>query len=164
MRDSRSFRKKARLLFNLSTSSTSWERGWGIHVRETMTLYIHLLKTQILIQIKHGSKPPVSISQKRWHLLLSNKKQMDCQLYGLSTFWYRLAMSALMAHTSAAMSSTKRSGKRWRLGMSSFEVRNKWWAMLFVCRRGQIRTFCFYCFNNGTSFVIFCIFLKTLSI
>lgn len=58
----------------------------------------------------------------------------------ICTLWYRLAMSALMAHTSAAMSSTKRSGKRWRLGRSSFEVRNKWLAMLFVWRREEKNT------------------------
>lgn len=43
-----------------------------------------------------------------------------------------------MAHTSAAMSSTKRSGKRWRLGTPTFEVRNKWWDILFVWRKIQV--------------------------
>lgn len=56
----------------------------------------------------------------------------------LSTLWYRPAISALMAHTSAAMSSTKRSGKRWRLRTSTFEVRNKWWDILLVWRTIQV--------------------------
>ena len=49
-----------------------------------------------------------------------------------STLWYRPAISALMAQTSAAMSSTKRSGKRCLLGRSIREDRNRWWLMLFT--------------------------------
>ena len=37
------------------------------------------------------------------------------------------------------MSSTKRSGKRWRLGRSIREDRNRWWDILFVWERRRGR-------------------------
>lgn len=70
--------------------------------------------------------------------------------------WYLPAMSALMAHTRAAISSTKRSGKRWRLGMSNLEVRNRWCAMLFVCRLKENRELSFEIYGsfiNGSSLI-----------
>lgn len=46
MRDNRSLRKKARLLFNLSTSSTSWKGK--IHVRERGRVLVYIILVCIL--------------------------------------------------------------------------------------------------------------------
>lgn len=127
MTDSRSLRKKARLVLSLSTSS----RSWGGETQTSVKSWnLYTMKEETCCASSPNSRHRIHTGCCRQHSPWGACYSITWSLF---TFWKRDTMSPAMVLTSAVMSSIKRSGKRFFLGDSKRSAKYRWWMMLFTC-------------------------------